>query len=512
MSDIGSQAGLSNVTGHAAAWYGTAVAFVDLDGDGWADLYFGMAKGQIDQFCKNRRDGGFDCSIAPGAPVNPGDVIAIAAGDYDSDGDLDLYVMRDGPNSLLRNDHGRFTDVTAATGTVGNNASHITPTGTFLDFDGDGRLDLYLGHWAPLGAAAVNQLLRQGDAGVFSDVTPLAGSNNQKRPTLALLAFDYDRDGLQDLYITGDFNLSELLHNQGGRFVDVTAQQPSGFDSAVTEGMGIDAADVDGDGRLDLYATGNKQSAGSGLAFGETGSALLLNRDDGFHSMSVDLGVNASYAWGTGLVDLDDDGWPDIFVATNMDDHYSIYQSQSGTSFVLQDFPGVESGHNNCVTAAFADYDNDGRVDIVLHQLDGHPPRLLHNLTKAGHWLGVLLQTGHDELGARVAVRAGGRVMERELLSQTSHGAESDRRFTFGLGDATSADVIVTFADGEVVESDGISADRVMAVDRQEVRPARLAPPASGCSLAGSPATSWPLLIVALSLMIWYARTRAIRA
>jgi hypothetical protein len=509
LRDKSQPAGLGSIFGISGSWYGSAVAFVDLDGDGWADLYFGMASGQADQLCRNQRDGTFSCGRVPGVAVNAGDVLAIASGDYDGDGDLDLYVMRNGPNSLLRNDgHFHFTDVGAATGTAGDTLHHLTTTGTFLDFDRDGRLDLYLGHWAPMGHKGpdtANQLLQQGADGKFRDVSPLLGSNNRDRPTLALLAVDYDGDGLQDLYVTGDFNLSELLHNDGGSFSDVTALQPMGFDSAVTEGMGIDAADVDGDGWLDLYATGNKQSAGTGLAFGETGSALLLGGGAGFHSVAIDLGVNANYSWGTGFVDLDDDGWPDIFVATNMDDHYSIYRSQAGQAFTLEAFPGFESGHNNCVTAAFADYDNDGRVDIVLHELDGHPPRLLHNETQAGHWLGVLLSGDGDRLGARISLTAGGRTMTRELLSQTSHGSDSDRRFTFGLGDATRANVVVTFPDGKRVEADNLAADRIVAFDREGLTDAHVAPP-SGCSFAASPQRREPsplFLLIGLLWLLW---------
>lgn len=508
LTDVAARAGLGTISGHGGAWYGTGVAFVDLDGDGWADLYFGMASGQTDQLCLNRRDGSFACADAPGAPVNNGDVMAIAAGDYDGDGDLDLYVMRQGPNTLLRNDGGgRFTDVTDATGTAGDPSRANHTTGTFLDFDGDGRLDLYLGHWSPMGKLSPVSnpiLLRQSEAGTFTDVTASSGIDTHGRPSLAMIAFDYDGDGKQDLFVTGDFNPVALFHNDGGRFSDVTAMQPAGFAIAVTEGMGIDAADLDGDGLPDLYATGNKHVATDGtLVAGETGSALLLNRGDGtFRSAAMELGVNADYSWGTGLQDFDDDGFIDIFVATDMSDHNSVYRNLNGSAFVEEAIPGIEQGHNNCVSAAFADYDNDGRVDVVLHQLDGQPPRLLHNGSAAGHWLGVVARSGRGDLGARVEVTVDGRVLSREVLSQTSHGAASDRRLVFGLGAADHAGVRVTFADGRVVDAGEVRADTIVAVDPIGMHPLTPAP-AAGCDYApGAPSPAPAIALLALAGLV----------
>jgi hypothetical protein len=504
LTDVARAAGLGELTFIGSSWYGGGVAFVDLDGDSWPDLYFGAGQGEVDTLCHNRGDGTFSCGSAPGVSANANDVLAIAAGDVDGDGDLDLYLMRKGPNSLYRNDGGHFTDVTASTGTAGK-AGALTPTGTFFDYDGDGRLDLYLGHWfaSEVRPIAHDQVLRQQEDGTFVDVTAASGIDDRDRSSLAMIAFDYDRDGLQDLYVSGDFAGDLLFHNQGGgHFVDVTALQPPAFASAVTEGMGADVADIDGDGRPDLYVTGNNGNS-------DYGAALLAYQASGtFASLGATLGVNTGYSWGTGMVDLDNDGWVDIFVATDVADHYTIYLNQAGAGFVEQDVPGIEAGNNQCVTAAFADYDRDGRMDIVLQRIDGHHPQLLHNETgSANHWLEVRLVSPHDELGARVSVTTSAGTQEREILSQSSKGSQNDRRVHFGLAGATSADVAVRFADGTMVVAPAVAADRAVTIDRAGEVAGDLPPHNGGCAIGGRRAPA-PTLLVACALALWLSRRR----
>jgi hypothetical protein len=494
--DRARDAGLGAISFVGDTWHSAAVAFLDLDGDGWPDLYFGASHDQVDVFCQNRRDGTFACAPT-GLPPNATDVVALAAGDYDADGDLDLYVMRKGPNSLLANDGAaHFVDVTAKTKTAGDPGRPITPSGTFFDYDGDGRLDLYLGHWyaSDVTAEAHDQILRQNERGEFVDVTVMTGIDDGDRSTLAMLVVDYDEDGRPDVFLTGDFAEAQLFHNEGGgRFVETTSRQPAGFPTVVREGMGIDAADLDGDGQVDLYVTGNKWPGGP------TGSALFMNQGDGtFLSRSVELGVNTGYSWGTGLVDLDNNGWPDIFVATDVIDHHSMFLNQAGRAFVEQDLPGIQSGTNQCVTATFADYDNDGRVDVLLYRLDGHRPQLLHNETPSdaagSHWLSVGFRLGHDSLGTRVRVTAGGRTQERQVLGQTSKGAQGDRRLHFGLGAATTADVEAIFPSGTSVRVAGLTADRAVVLDEIGVAaaPAPVPPPPHhrGCAVAIGGATA----------------------
>jgi hypothetical protein len=495
--------GLGAVTAPGSAWAGAGIAFVDLDGDRWPDLYFGGAKGGPDWLCLNRH-GHFDCQPVPGT-MNQQDVVAIAAGDVDADGDLDLYVMRQGPNSLLINDgYARFTDVTDARH-AGTDTSHpITSTGTFLDYDGDGRLDLLLGHWESFGTSipqAHAQLLRQREDGTFTDVTLASGIDNRNHPSLALIAADWDKDGKQDVWITGDFHPTYFFHNSGdGTFSDATQLQPMNVASSVTEGMGIDAADLDGDGNLDLYATGNQVTDQGGYVAGEWGSALLFGHGDGtFENRAVELGVNTVFSWGTGLVDFDNDGLVDIFVATDYADHHSVYRNLGGRQFTEIGVPGLYVHRNQCVAAAFADYDGDGRVDIALHRLDGTPPQLLHNESDSGnHYLQVRLHTGREELGARVQVAAGDLVLERELLGQTSHGSTNDRRFTFGLGAATSAVVTVFFPDGTTASA-SVLADQEVWMGRTGEVPI---PPPGGCAFAASaPASPFASLLLLLLLL-----------
>jgi hypothetical protein len=502
--DVAPAAGVGALAFYGSTWYGGGVAFVDLDGDSWPDLYFGAAKGEPDALCTNRGDGTFACAEVALAP-NGADVLAVAAGDYDGDGDLDLYVMREGPNSLLRNDGGgHFTDVTAQTGTAGKQSA-LTPTGTFFDFDGDGRLDLYLGHWfaSEVRPLARDQILRQQEDGTFVDVTAASGVDDLERSSLAMIAFDYDQDGRQDLYLSGDFAGDLLFHNEGGgHFTDVTALQPAGFQNAVTEGMGADTADVDGDGAPDLYVTGNNNNS-------DYGAALLESNGTGtFASVGASLGVNTGYSWGTGMVDLDNDGWVDIFVATDVADHDSIFRNQGGGRFVEEALAGMEAGNRQCVTAAFADYDRDGRVDLVLHRIDGHHPQLFHNETRTqNHWLEVRIVSPRDELGARVRVTTSSGSQERELLSQSSKGSQSDRRFHFGLAGDAAADVEVRFPDGLSVTASNVAGDRAVTIDRAGAVADDLGPPGGGCALGGR-RTPAPWLLGAALLALAISRRR----
>jgi hypothetical protein len=482
LQDRAEQAGLDGISLVGTAWYGVAIAFVDLDGDGWPDLYFGAGRGQRDWLCLNRRDGRFACSNV--GSVNASDVLAISAGDYDNDGDLDLYLMRVGKNALLRNDgHARFEDVTDATAASGDPA-RITATGTFLDYDGDGRLDLYLGHW--FGSSddflARDQLLHQTAHGIFEDLTAPAQIDDGGRSTLALIAYDYDGDGRQDLYLTGDGGEDSLFHNRGdGTFEDVTARQPSGFAALAREGMGIDVADYDGDGRFDLYVSNAKRPGGP------DGSVLLVQRADGYYdSRAAELGVQADFGWGTAWVDLDNDGWPDIAVFGDVADHHFLYHNVEGKRFDAQLLPGTNFGTMSCVAAAFADYDGDGRVDVVLARFDGTRPMLLHNETPtANHWVGVTLRgepRQRDPLGSLVEVRIGARWLKRQLLAQTSRGAQNERRLHFGLGGAAQIDeLVVTWPSGARERATNLPVDRTLTIQQGVgvVRPAE-----GGCAMA----------------------------
>ena len=460
-------AGLGNLAMQDGAWYGVAVAFADLDGDLWPDLYFGGGGGQYDQICINLRTGKFSCHETGAKRTNP--ALAIAAADLDSDGDLDLYVMSSGPNRLLENDgHGAFVDVAVAKKVTGNGTP--TTTGTFFDYDGDGLLDLYLGHgdtglddtmYAP-------ELLHQNADGTFTDViapTPMA----QPKNTLAMIAFDYDADMRQDLLVTGNFDVVSLYHNDGGgHFTNVTKTESDGFQNAIHEGMGLDIADFDGDGDFDLYGTNSLNNPGN------LGSGLFVNQGNGmFESMAAQYQVLAGFEWGTGWADFDNDTWPDLLAIGDSIESRFLYRNIYGQSFEQQTLPlRAEGPTEPCVTAAFADYDRDGRVDVILARLDSSPPELLHNETSSvGNWISIYLSGAPDPLGALVEVSPssladGEHVLRRQLLSQTSKGAQNERALHFGLGSAKSVDVTVTWPMGGVEQLQKIPVNAEISIEQ----------------------------------------------
>jgi MYXO-CTERM domain-containing protein len=474
LRDASAEAGLGGIAMHDGAYFGTAVAFVDLDGDLWPDLYLGAGRGERDRLCLNTRDGRFACQEV--GPVRTAVALAVAAADYDNDGDLDLYVMG-GSNQLLENDgRAHFTDVTAAHKAAGDGS--YTPTGTFFDYDGDGLLDLYLGRGDSGldGDQQAPQVLRQNPDRTFTDVTAASGLSLAKN-TLAMIAFDYDGDMRQDVLVTGNFDLVSLFHNEGGgHFVNVTAHQSAGFQQAVTEGMGLDVADFDGDGDFDIYASNSLNNTAN------PGSGFFVNRGDGtFDSMAKPYGVLADFGWGNGWADFDNDSWPDILVVGNRVDHHYLFRNIDGQRFEQQLLPHAVSGMAlDCITAAFADYDRDGMVDVLLASLDGTPIQLLHNETPSlGNWIAVSLEGARqrDPLGALVEVHAGGRVLKRQLLSQTSKGSQNERPLRFGVGTANTVDVTITWPGGGSSEHlAGVPVNELVSIQQ-------------GCSASGA---AWP--------------------
>jgi hypothetical protein len=267
-------------------------------------------------------------------------------------------------------------------------------------------------------------------------------------------------------------------------------------------------ADFDGDGDLDLYVT--NASPGSGF-FVNQGDGTFVNRAD-------DFGVKADWAWGTGWADFDNDGWPDLLVTTGSAPHY-LFRNLQGTAFEPSRLSTFDrSFSKNCVTAAFADYDNDGRIDVVLASTANDRPQLFHNETvTTSHWLSVKLEDVVDPIGAVVEVTtgtgAGARILKRELLGQTSHAAQNDRRLHFGLGDAAMVSLQVIWPYGPSQRFDSVAADQVLTIHRGDSTPVamKVEPPKpypKGCAAAGASAPGNPdgaaillgLVVAALSL------------
>jgi len=484
--------------------YGSGAGFLDYDRDGWLDVYLvnGAALGTAtppvpppqNRMFRNRGDGTFLDATAQTGTGHTGFGMGCAVGDYDDDGNADLYVANFGPNVMYRNrGDGTFADVTGALG-VGD--ERWASSCGFLDYDLDGDLDLFVVNYAafrvdenpvctkgplrsycdPSAFPPIGDVLYRNDGDRFTDVTALAGLDLVGRG-LGVAFHDYDEDGDTDIYVANDGMANFLYENQGGRFVDRGLPSGTQFssDGRAQAGMGVDWGDFDADGRADIVV-GN---------FAYETAALYRNLGGGtFVEASGPSGVGAAtympLTFGAKFADFDNDGYLDI-LATNghvLDNieqidpaHTYAQASQLLRNLGGRRFADVSAHLGPDFTApvvargtAVADYDNDGDLDVLINTVAGRPRLLRNDGGNRQHWL-MLALTGRrprDALGARVTVRAGNAVQRRQRQSGGSYQAAHDPRLHFGLGDATRADVEVVWPDGSRQVLAGVAADQLL--------------------------------------------------
>lgn len=438
--------------------HGVGIAFVDLTGDDWPDIFVasGVDHGGTSfppSFWVNQGDGTFVNRTAEAGfdVLGNKNLFSVAAADYDSDGDIDLYLGESRTDILMTNaGDGTFTDVTTAAGAggppsepelFGDGRSKVV---AFGDFDGDGHLDIVSASSAL--PAEYAYLLRNDGDGTFTDITESSGvfSAPSGNPC-AVLWSDYDADGDQDLWIWNDRGDHVLLDNEDGtRFSDVTERAS---DVSIRHPMGIDGADIDHDGDLDYYVSniGN--------------NPLLRNNGDGtFSDITGEAGTGGQYGWGLAFEDFDLDGWPDIFVAQE-DNRPHLLFHHSGTvpptfTEIGVRHPAVMStGRAHNVAAGFADYDKDGRVDVVTAGTDGSKIQLYNNRTDVGgnHYLHVAVRGARrGGVTARVLVKTGDLVQFRDITGGSSRASQNEHTVRFGLGPYSGAEwVVVLWPDGE---------------------------------------------------------------
>ncbi len=426
-------------------------------------------------------------------------------GDYDNDGDLDLFVTTFGPDTLFRNNgNGTFTDVTAEAGV---SDPLWSASASFFDYDRDGDLDLFVanyldftiaGNKACTDSAGVrdycgprayrpvpDRLYRNDGDGHFTNVTDAAGISKADGAGLGVVADDFNGDGWLDLYVANDATPNQLwINKHDGTFVDDGLLSGAALNAAGNpEGsMGIAAGDFDGDGDEDLFVTN---------ILGETS---VLYRNDGkgnFEDIRVTAGLAAPTAaftgFGTDWFDYDNDGWLDLFVANGA---VNVMESQRGQPlpFRMKNQLFRNTGNGRFVEtstaggpafahagvgrgAAFGDIDNDGDTDIVVTS-NGGPVRLLLNQAgRASHWLQVSLEAGPAHavtLGARVGVERRGRpTLWRRAHTDGSYLSASDPRVPFGLGPDRSIEaVVVQWPDGARERWPEVAADQVIRLRR----------------------------------------------
>jgi hypothetical protein len=490
---------------------GCGCAFTDYDNDGWMDIFIlsgtrleGVPPGTTNRLYKNNRDGTFTDVTEKAGLTAIGWASAVCVGDYNNDGFEDLFCTYFGQNRLYRNNgDGTFSDVTKASG-LWIEQTRWGAGCSFLDYNRDGHLDLFVSNYvrfsfehAPVPGENVNcnwkgipvecgprglptgrhSLYRNNGDGTFTDVSQQAGiAAATESYGMTVVAADFDEDGWPDIYVACDSTPSLLfMNNHDGTFREEGVMRGLALsdDGAEQAGMGLGVGDYDLDGHLDLFKT----------HFADDANGLYHNDGKGnFDDVTrvSRIGVETRYiCWGAGIVDLDNDGYPDLFMVSGSvypevesklpqyanKNPRSVFRNLGSGTFeelVQQAGPGVAEAHcsRGC---AFGDFDNDGDVDILIVNLN-EPPSLLRNDLKGNqNWLKVKLEgvkSNRSAIGARVLVRYGGKVQAQAVVSQSSFYSSNDPRLHFGLGASKIADVEVHWPNGLVEPFPGIKANQ----------------------------------------------------
>jgi len=523
--DLAEHAGLTAITesgGDKTKRYvlettGSGAAFIDYDNDGWPDIFLingsrleGFPKGQepTSHLYRNNHDGTFaDVTKKAGVGL-VGWGQGVCAGDYDNDGFVDLFVTFWGHDVLLHNNgDGTFTDVTRKAGLWHDDVRWSTGC-SFLDYDRDGHLDLFISHYVdfdpqhtpePGSSAAClwkgmpvlcgprglkgthSELYHNNGDGTFTDVSEASGvAKTDAYYCLTALTGDFDNDGWPDIYVACDSTPSLLFHNNhDGTFTETAVEAGVAFNDGGREqaGMGADAADYDGQGWLDIVKTSFSD---------DTATLYHSNHDGTFTDVTSAAGLarNSQFlGWGTLFVDIDNDGWPDLFMANGhiypevdskgvnntFRERKILYWNEHNGKFrdiSLDSGPGITTPFNSHGVAA-ADFDNDGSVGILVNNSHDRPS-LLKNLGEHGNWVLLKLEgtkSNRDAIGARVTVRVGDHQQTQEVRSGSGYISQSDFRLHFGLGKATKADAIeIRWPSGLAQHLENVAANQIVKI------------------------------------------------
>jgi hypothetical protein len=493
---------------------GTGVAWIDYDQDGLMDLYF-VQSGATDAYkpakplrsalYHNNGDGTFTDVTAKAGVGGEGHYgQGVAVGDFDNDGYPDLYVTGYGRAILYHNNgDGTFTDVTAKAG-VADEGEWSTSAGWF-DYDKDGWLDLVVTNyieWAPRNnlwcgdrkpgyrsycnpnnyKGQKTKLYHNNHDGTFTDVSDKSGVGLPESKGMGLVLADFNNDGWPDIAIANDTWPNFLFqNNHDGTFTDVSliSGLAASEDGRYEAGMGIDAADVDGDGFLDIYITHLDMELDRLYHNNGDGTFTDDTYGSGIGNKAILLsGVSAKF------IDYDNDGWPDIVQANSaMVDNVSLYQSLVSYKEPLLMFHNLGKGRfekssdslgpdfNRPIAGrglATADFNNDGGVGIAVNVRGDYPELLRNDGGNSNNWLEVLLigtKSNHDGIGSVLRLTSGGVVQVDQAKGGTSYMSASDPRIHFGLGKRAKVESLtITWPSGQVDKLTNLPINKIIAV------------------------------------------------
>ena len=465
---------------------GAGCAFVDYDNDGWMDIYL-VNSGKCDFFdpspplrnalYRNNRDGTFtDVTEKAGVPGR-GYGMGLAVGDYDGDGFPDLYLTQYERSILYHNNGGgAFTNVTEKAGVA---APGWASSAVWFDYDNDGRLDLFVCRFVDFDKSKnkfcgnretgeryyciprvydprPSWLFHNNGDGTFTDASNESGIGKYPSKAWGVVATDINNDGLMDLFVANDTIANFLFGNRGkGRFEEIGLLAGVGFsaDGRPRSGMGVDSADYDQDGWMDLFVANVDQ---------EMFALYHNNRDESFDDLSVPTGIGAATrllsGWGLKFFDFDNDGNLDLLLCNgHPDDTIEARFSQVKYKEPMFLFRNTGSGFENVsrqsgpvfsrsVAArgmALGDFNNDGAIDVLVAVNNEAPILLRNNIGLQNHWLGVRLvgrKCNPDALGALITYRAGDLKRSRFKVGGGSYLSSHDPRLVLGIGQRTRID------------------------------------------------------------------------
>ncbi|MGO9242685.1 MAG: CRTAC1 family protein [Bryobacteraceae bacterium] len=527
--DTAAQAGLNFIANNSATPQKhqietmlAGVAVLDYDGDGRLDVYFvnGAAIPSLrkdgekysNRLFHNNGDGTFTDVTARAGVAGVGYGMGVAVGDYDNDGKPDIFLANVGPNQLLHNNgDGTFTDVTARAGLSGallDGKKMWSVAAGWFDYNNDGLLDLWVVNYCKWGLdqdpyCAIegtrtycdprlygplhNTLYRNNGDGTFTDVSEETGIAKHFGKGMGVSFADYDGDGYMDVFVANDTMPNFLFHNLHGKaFEEVGVQAGVAYadDGSELSGMGSDFRDVNNDGLPDIWHT----------AVGHETFPLFLNHGRGqfFDSTAISrLGrlTRDMSGWGNGIMDFDNDGWKDLFVArSDVNDNgtepgmgrqhhepctvfrnlgngrFEDVSADAGPSFQI---PAAHRG------VAFGDLDNDGRIDAVVTVLNG-PARLLRNVSQnSNHWVLLRLagtKSNRMGIGAQIKITTDdGAIQYNQVTTSVGYAGSSDSRVHFGLGAARRiAEIEIRWPSGIRQVLNDVPADRIVTIEERK--------------------------------------------